>query len=145
MFALPGRGGFAGQAAGTHHLIKTASAHLVESAEDILGHLGDVGRLLEKASAVGQVEAKDAELFEAVAEDRVALRVVEAARPGRKAAIADPGRKSSRRFRRKGFLLDDLVDATDLLPQIVVAGNDPACRYAAWWFAWRRTRFGRKG
>jgi DNA processing protein len=49
VFALPGRVD-SPASAGTHHLIKTASAHLVESADDILDYLGDVGRLLAKAN-----------------------------------------------------------------------------------------------
>ena len=54
VFALPGRVD-SPSSAGTHHLIKTAAAHLVESAEDILQHLGDVGRVLEKAQSVKDV------------------------------------------------------------------------------------------
>ncbi len=50
VFALPGRVD-SPASAGTHQLIKTATAHLVESAEDVLGHLGDVGRLLSQVSA----------------------------------------------------------------------------------------------
>jgi len=55
VFALPGRVD-SPASAGTHHLIKTAAAHLVESAEDVLGHLGDVGRLLAQASAAKENE-----------------------------------------------------------------------------------------
>ena len=48
VFALPGRVD-SPASAGTHYLIKTAAAHLVESADDILAHMGDVGRLLAKS------------------------------------------------------------------------------------------------
>jgi DNA processing protein len=47
VFALPGRVD-SPASAGTHHLIKMAQAHLVESAEDVLAHLGDVGCVLQK-------------------------------------------------------------------------------------------------
>jgi DNA processing protein len=50
VFALPGRVD-SPASAGTHHLIKSAAAHLVESAEDILAHLGDVGQTLQKRAA----------------------------------------------------------------------------------------------
>jgi DNA processing protein len=53
VFALPGRVD-SPASAGTHYLIKSAMAHLVESAQDVLDHLGDVGRLLTQAQ-----EARD--------------------------------------------------------------------------------------
>jgi DNA processing protein len=49
VFAMPGRVD-SPASAGTHHLIKTAAAHLVESAGDVLEHLGDVGRLLAQVT-----------------------------------------------------------------------------------------------
>ncbi len=52
VFALPGRVD-SSASAGTHHLIKAGMAHLVESAEDILEGLGEVGAALK-------VEAKGA-------------------------------------------------------------------------------------
>lgn len=45
VFALPGRAD-SPTSAGTHHLIKTGSAHLVDSLDDILDALGDVGAAL---------------------------------------------------------------------------------------------------
>ncbi len=47
VFALPGRVD-SPASAGTHHLIKSGSAHLVESVEDILDHLGEVGEALRR-------------------------------------------------------------------------------------------------
>ncbi len=58
VFALPGRVDSAASA-GTHHLIKSGSAHLVESVEDILEHLGEVGAALRgrKEEKVGVAAA----------------------------------------------------------------------------------------
>ncbi len=50
VFALPGRID-SPASAGTHHLIKSGSAHLVESVEDILDQLGEVGRALREGNA----------------------------------------------------------------------------------------------
>ena len=47
VFALPGRVD-SPASAGTHHLIKNASAHLVENLEDILAALGDVGTAMRQ-------------------------------------------------------------------------------------------------
>jgi DNA processing protein len=47
VFALPGRVDSV-TSAGTHHLIKTGSASLVDSIDDILDALGDVGEALRK-------------------------------------------------------------------------------------------------
>ena len=52
VFALPGRVDSAASA-GTHHLIKSGSAHLVESVEDILDHLGEVGEALREKEKGG--------------------------------------------------------------------------------------------
>jgi DNA processing protein len=55
VFALPGRVDSAASA-GTHHLIKTAAARLIENVGDIVEALGDVGRFLntgEKPSRAG--------------------------------------------------------------------------------------------
>ncbi|HUO08916.1 MAG TPA: DNA-processing protein DprA [Phycisphaerae bacterium] len=47
VFALPGRVD-SPASAGTHHLIKSGSAHLIESVEDLLTHLGHVGEALQQ-------------------------------------------------------------------------------------------------
>ncbi|MGN6371170.1 MAG: DNA-processing protein DprA [Phycisphaerae bacterium] len=67
VFALPGRVDSAASA-GTHHLIKTGSAHLVESVADILEHLGDVGEALkEERAAREEAPAAERSPFEAAA------------------------------------------------------------------------------
>ena len=67
VFALPGRVDSA-TSAGTHHLIKTGSAHLVDSIDDILDNLGDVGdqlRTAAKSSVVTTAQAPAESLFPA--------------------------------------------------------------------------------
>jgi DNA processing protein len=59
VFALPGRVD-SPASAGTHHLIKTATAHLVESADDILEHLGDAGRTLKAAQTAATASSSTA-------------------------------------------------------------------------------------
>jgi len=115
VFALPGRVD-SPASAGTHHLIKSATAHLVESAEDVLGHLGDVGRLLQKATEAERQEkqaAANGDLFDGqVTEEKstppqwttVQQKIVTA-------AGGNPG----------GATVDDIVEATGLAPQVVMA------------------------
>ena len=55
VFALPGRVD-SPASAGTHHLIKSATAHLVENVEDILAALGDMGAAMRE---VGRVQAAE--------------------------------------------------------------------------------------
>jgi DNA processing protein len=64
VFALPGRVD-SPSSSGTHHLIKTGSAHLVEDLQDILDNLGDVGTALTPAAtpAVEAAPAPTASLF----------------------------------------------------------------------------------
>ena len=50
VFALPGRVD-SPASSGTHHLIKTGGARLVEGLQDILDGLGDVGAVLQKVEA----------------------------------------------------------------------------------------------
>ena len=57
VFALPGRVD-SPASAGTHHLIKSGSAHLVESVEDILTHLGDVGAALQPEKQNGKYQTQ---------------------------------------------------------------------------------------
>lgn len=66
VFAVPGRID-SPASAGTHHLIKTMAAHLVEGVEDILEQLGEVGAALrgeretaETAETAGTTEATEA-------------------------------------------------------------------------------------
>jgi DNA processing protein len=58
VFALPGRVDSAASA-GTHHLIKTGTAHLVESVGDILECLGDVGTALKGETQKAKLEAQN--------------------------------------------------------------------------------------
>jgi DNA processing protein len=54
VFALPGRVD-SPASSGTHHLIKTGGARLVEGMADILDGLGDVGVVLKKMAVAGEV------------------------------------------------------------------------------------------
>jgi len=62
VFALPGRVDSV-SSSGTHHLIKTGAAHLVEDLQDVLDALGDVGRVLTPATAPAAPEPIAADLF----------------------------------------------------------------------------------
>ncbi len=113
VFAIPGRVD-SPASAGTHHLIKTAAAHLVESADDVLGYLGDVGRLLEKAHAVEQVKRQEtAELFEDAG--------VPAKPPKPRVPLTVLQQKILAALNATGISVDDIVESTSLQPQIIVA------------------------
>jgi DNA processing protein len=118
VFALPGRVD-SPASAGTHHLIKSAAAHLVESAEDILAHLGDVGRTLQasidtgKATPLPVTDRTPETLFPAHAPTPqptpVALTTVQQTIL---AALPNDAR---------GVTIDDLVESTSLAPQVIMA------------------------
>ena len=114
VFALPGRVD-SPASAGTHHLIKTATAHLVENADDVLEHLGDVGRMLQKATEAEHQEkhAANGDLFEGrVAEEKSA--------PPRWTSIQQKIIAAAQ-GNAAGATVDDIVDATGLAPQVVMA------------------------
>jgi DNA processing protein len=122
VFALPGRVD-SPASAGTHQLIKAAQAHLVESAEDVLGHLGDVGRALgmrktqnakrETQKAVGEA-ATTAGLFTPPALAAPAAQVAALTSVQQKILTALP-------VDARGLTVDDLVDTTGLAAQVVMA------------------------
>ncbi len=98
--------------AGTHHLIKAATAHLVESAEDILNYLGDVGSALQAANAVAASAAPPIapNLFSAPpapAPPVLPLTTVQ--------------QKIFATLTEKGSTIDDIADATALPPQVIMA------------------------
>jgi DNA processing protein len=119
VFALPGRVD-SPASAGTHHLIKSGSAHLVESVEDILEHLGDVGEALKKERATAS--AKPAEkgwLFDAAAEQPAEHPV----------AVKEPAPVASTPVQEKilgaippaGATIDELLEQTSLAPAVLMA------------------------
>lgn len=116
VFALPGRVD-SPASAGTHHLIKSAAAHLVESAEDILAHLGDVGRTLQastttqKSTPAPATNAATAPLFSAQAPSPPPTALTTVQQTILTALPADA----------KGLTIDDLVEATTLAPQVIMA------------------------
>lgn len=114
VFALPGRVDSAASA-GTHHLIKSATAHLVESADDVLEHLGDVGRMLQKATEAEQAQAAvNGELFDGhIAEEKSAAPPQWTA-VQQKIVTAAAGNTA-------GATVDEIVEATGLAPQVVMA------------------------
>jgi DNA processing protein len=111
VFAMPGRVDSIASA-GTHHLIKTATAHLVENAEDVMGHLGDVGRVLEKAQEAGRkTDAEAADLFEHAVES-----------PKKPAEpLTSVQQKIVGVLKAKGSTVDEIVEASGLVPQVVMA------------------------
>ena len=117
VFALPGRVD-SPASAGTHHLIKTATAHLVESAQDILEHLGEVGRALQPEpapaeSTPGQTES----LFTG---PNAAASVAEKPRI---AELTSVQKKimSSLADQPAGTSVDEILEATELPPQVIIA------------------------
>jgi DNA processing protein len=119
VFALPGRVD-SPASAGTHHLIKMAQAHLVESADDILAHLGDVGRVLQK-----QMDARPP--HERHAHGKTAPLFSDA-RPTPQAPAPPPSLTTVQQnilqgiaANAQGATIDDLVVATSLPPQVIMA------------------------
>ena len=111
VFALPGRVD-SPASAGTHHLIKTATAHLVESADDILEHLGDVGRTLNQVLANEEKIKQDAaELFEI---SHTPTRDAPAALTATQRQILDA-------LGDHGASVDDLIETAGLPPQVIMA------------------------
>ncbi len=66
VFALPGRAD-SPASAGTHHLIKTMVAHLVENVGDILENLGEVGAALKGTEEAAAPEAAPADAMAEIA------------------------------------------------------------------------------
>jgi DNA processing protein len=128
VFALPGRVD-SPASAGTHHLIKSATAHLVESVEDILDALGDVGTAIRQiqqagpgkaAGETGATTGPQASLFAGPVTDRPA------------AAEASAGSDSAPRFTGvqqkilaaldgEAASVDDLVERTGLPASVLMA------------------------
>jgi len=111
VFALPGRvDSFS--SAGTHHLIKSGAAHLVESAADILEYLGEIGRpLTQSVEAARQTDMEAHDLFEhAVEPPKRAVALLTSTQEKILAALSS-----------KGASIDDIVDTTGLPAQVIVA------------------------
>jgi DNA processing protein len=111
VFALPGRVD-SPASAGTHHLIKSATAHLVESVEDILHHLGDVGAALQRAPAA--VPA-------AVSPQRITSAEIPPSTPASLFDLTSNQQAIVAALGPNGTTIDDLVEATDLPTQVVMA------------------------
>jgi DNA processing protein len=123
VFALPGRVD-SPASAGTHHLIKSAAAHLVESAEDVLGHLGDLGRLLAQASAAKEPGNAIARVDGMKKADAVrAGTLFGEAAPARKEAVAltSVQEKILAAIGSNAASVDEIVETTSLKPQVIVA------------------------
>ncbi|HEY4328998.1 MAG TPA: DNA-processing protein DprA [Phycisphaerae bacterium] len=119
VFALPGRVD-SPASSGTHHLIKTAAAHLVESADDILGHLGDVGRLLSQANAARKRETtapQQPPAAETLFENHAAPVALAKAHP----SLTSVQEKIVAAIGKHPATVDDIVDAAALPAQVVVA------------------------
>jgi DNA processing protein len=120
VFALPGRVDSAASA-GTHHLIKSGSAHLVESVEDILGHLGEVGDALrgEKRAITGSpVDGIETETLFAKhpeAPDTSSEPVAAAA------SFTSVQEKILRAIPRAGATVDELLEQTGIGAAVLMA------------------------
>jgi DNA processing protein len=126
VFALPGRVD-SPASAGTHHLIKTAAAHLVESADDVLEYLGDVGRLLAKAKEM-ETPSTPAERVGAGPSPRIQPNDGLFSDPSVPAnpqppapALTPPQQQIITALGAQGASIDELVDATQLKPQVIIA------------------------
>ncbi len=114
VFALPGRVD-SPASAGTHHLIKTMSAHLVESAEDVLEFLGDVGASLKKsrdASVAMTTPTPSPVLFDTMQS---------AAPPPPAIPLTSVQQQIVTAIGPSTMNVDELVNATALPPQVIMA------------------------
>jgi DNA processing protein len=121
VFALPGRVDSAASA-GTHHLIKTGSAHLVESVEDILDHLGDVGAALRKngdetRSDEGTKDHEGGEEEAGLFEKEVLA--VAASLPAE--ALTSVQRKIVESIPPTGSSIDELIETTAIAASVLMA------------------------
>lgn len=125
VFALPGRVD-SPASAGTHHLIKTAAAHLVESADDILEHLGDVGRLLAQHTTSLASDAPNPGIAIpgptlAAAPESTLFDHPQSPAPRPAPPLTTVQQKILAAIAPPGSVLDDIVESTGLPPQVVIA------------------------
>jgi DNA processing protein len=118
VFALPGRID-SPASAGTHHLIKSATAHLVESAEDILAHLGDVGRILEQSRIVSREAPHENRAPDGIPGHSPQATLFPPKPPA--APLTTTQQQILSAFSPKGSTIDDLVESTSLPPQVIMA------------------------
>jgi DNA processing protein len=122
VFALPGRVDSAASA-GTHHLIKTGSAHLVESVEDILDQLGEVGAALRK----GDDETRSHEGTKDHEEEKEEGGGLFGAEVEKAAVVAPGGSFTSVQGRilegigAGGSSIDELIEATGIGASVLMA------------------------
>jgi DNA processing protein len=123
VFALPGRVD-SPASAGTHHLIKTGSAHLVESVEDILDHLGDVGAALRKEETETRRHEDtkshegNSEKAGGLFESREPLSVVP---PIATESFTSVQRKIIEAMVPAGSSIDELIEATGMAASVLMA------------------------
>lgn len=127
VFALPGRVD-SPASAGTHHLIKSATAHLVESVEDILDALGDVGTAIRQiqqagpkpAGESGSTTGPQASLFARPASEGLAAATAPASS---ESAVRFTGvqQKILAALEGESASVDDLVERTGLPASVLMA------------------------
>ena len=127
VFALPGPV-TAPSSAGTHHLIKSGTAHLVDSPEDILENLGEVGTLLrqETQNAKHETQNEDGEagetqnnasLFDGapvLAQSKITNQKLEM-------HFTSVQQKILAALTAEGLSIDELIDLTALHPSVLMA------------------------
>jgi len=118
VFALPGRID-SPASAGTHHLIKTGAAHLVENVDDILSALGDLTQPLREAAVETAPPTPDpAPLF--AAQPPAAAKPAPA-KPAPEATFTSVQHKILSALDGHELLLDDLLERTGLSPSVLMA------------------------
>ena len=114
VFALPGRVD-SPASAGTHHLIKSMTAHLVETADDIVTALGEVG------AAVREVQAHSPPPAETAKQQSLFAAPTSAPAPAPQATFTATQQKILAALDSTQISVDELVDRTSLPPAVLMA------------------------
>jgi DNA processing protein len=128
VFALPGPI-TSPSSAGTHHLIKTGSAHLVDSVEDILQNLGEVGAALLGTGGPGLTEDTESTEEEGMKGPRDTQGSIAFGRDGAAPVVADAmpanltmTQQTILRALEKGALsTDEIIEATEIPASLLIA------------------------
>jgi len=122
VFAIPGPI-TSSASAGTHHLIKTAAAHLVDSPDDILANLGEAGQLLQQNQKNGG-ESLAADRRSTLAPPSTSVASVAKSSVAQFTATQQKiltALESADKNGEGGLTIDDILERTALPPSVIMA------------------------